>query len=136
MLHSKREVSVTFKTLEFYSRPQQTKMPVPQNSVRCKKEFVEFSALMSKALKHRGKHRQKYLEDIDQFFCDKIIEITMRQKGYFTEVLDREKAVKTRLQSVLNELRSLEDNNHDLRQKLAAKDVFSHNLSSSPENAS
>ena len=111
-------------------------MPVPKNSVRCQKEFAEFSVLMSKALKHRGKHRQKYLEDIDQFFCDKIIEITMRQKGYFTEVLEREKAVKTRLQSVLNELRSLEDKNHDLRQKLAAKDVFSHNLSSSSESAS
>ena len=105
-------------------------MPVPKNSVRCQKEFAEFSVLMSKALKHRGKHRQKCLEDIDQFFCDKIIEITMRQRGYFTEILNREQALKTRLQSVLNELSHLEDQNHDLRQIIrGAKLPFAQDFS-------
>jgi len=109
---------------------------VPKKAVCCKTEFAAFKVLMAKALKHRGKHRQKCLEEIDEFFCDKVYEIMMRQRGYFKEVLDREKALQTRLQSVLNEKSFLEDQNFDLRQKLAAKDVFSHNLSSSSESAS
>ena len=113
-----------------------TNMSVPKKEWCCKKEFADFKILLDRVVQRRGKRRDKHVTELDEFFCDKVYEITMRQKGYFTEVLEREKAVKTRLQSVLNELRSLEDNNHDLRQKLAAKDVFSHNLSSSPVNAS
>ena len=111
-------------------------MPTPKNSVCCKEEFAEFKVLITKALKHRGKHRQRYLDRIDEFFCDKVYEITMRQRGYFMEILNEKKAINTRLQSVLNELRSLEDTNAALRQKLAVKGVFSHNLASSPESAS
>ena len=111
-------------------------MPVPKNSVCCKEEFAEFKVLITKALKHRGKHRQWYLDDIDKFFCDKIKEITMRQREYFMEILNEKKAINTRLQSVLNELSFLEDTCAALRQKLAVKGVFSHNLASETESAS
>jgi DNA-binding PadR family transcriptional regulator len=111
-------------------------MPIPQNIVCCKKEFAEFKVLMSKALKHRGKHRQKYLDRIDEFFCDKVYEITMCQRRYFMEVLNEKKTINNRLQSVLNKNSFLEDANATLRQKLAVKGVFSHNLASSNESAS
>ena len=123
-----------FKTIEYY--PSENKMPVPKKEWCCKTEFAEFKELLDRAFRRRGKERQNHINELEEFFCDKVYEITMRQKGYFTEVLGREKAVKTRLQSVLNELRSLEDKNHDLRQKLASKDVSRHNLSSSSESAS
>ena len=109
---------------------------VPKNWACCQTEFAEFKLLMAKAMKHRGKHRARVMKEIDEFFCDKVYEIMMRQRGYFKEVLDREKVLQTRLQSILNEKSFLEDQNFDLRQKLAAKDVFLHNLSSSTESAS
>ena len=111
-------------------------MPIPKNSVCCKKEFAEFKLLITKALKHRGKHRQRYLDRIDEFFCDKVKEITMRQRGYFMEILNEKKAINTRLQSVLNELSFVQSENAELRQKLAVKGVFSHNPASSTESAS
>ena len=109
---------------------------VPKNQACCQTEFAEFKVLMAKAMKHRGKHRARVMKEIDEFFCDKVYEIMMRQRGYFKEVLDREKALQTRLQSILNEKSNLEDQNYELRQKLAAKDVFLHNPSSSLESAS
>ena len=109
---------------------------VPKKAVCCKSEFAEFKVLMTKALKHRGKHRQRCLEEIDEFFCDKLYEIMMRQRGYFKELLDSKSELERRIHSLQNELSSLECKNHDLRQKLTQKDVFSHSLSSSGENAS
>ena len=109
-------------------------MNVPKNQACCQTEFAEFKVLMAKAMKHRGKHR--VMKEIDEFFCDKVYEIMMRQRGYFKEVLLEKKALQTRLQSILNEKSNLEDQNYDLRQKLAAKDVFLHNPSSSLESAS
>jgi len=111
-------------------------MSVPKNWACCQTEFAEFKLLMAKALKHRGKHRARVLKEIEEFFCDKVREIMMRQRGYFKEVLLEKKALQTRLQSILNEKSNLEDQNYDLRQKLAAKDVFLHNPSSSLESAS
>ena len=111
-------------------------MPIPKNSVCCKEEFAEFKVLITKALKHRGKHRQRYLDRIDEFFCDKVYEIMMRQKGYFTEIMKEKRELEIRLQSVLNEKSYLEDQNHDLRHKLATKGVFSHSPASSQESAS
>ena len=105
-------------------------MNFPKKHICCQGEFQEFKVLMDKALKYRGKHRQRYLEEIDEFFCEKVYEIMMRQRDYFKEILLKNKTLQTRLQSVLNEKSHLEDQNYDLRQKLASKDVFLHNPSS------
>ena len=40
----------------------------------------------------------------------------MRQKGYFKEILNREKELQHRLESVVNENRFLENKNYELRQ--------------------
>ena len=109
---------------------------VPKNHACCQAEFAEYKAMLDRILDRRGKRREKHIQELDEFFCDKVREIMMRQRGYFTEVLLEKKALQTRLQSVLNEKSNLEDKNHDLRQQLAAKDVFSRNPSSSLENAS
>ena len=109
---------------------------MPKNWACCQTEFADFKVLLAKVLKHRGKHRERCLQEIDEFFCDKVREIMMRQRGYFKEVLLEKQALQKRLQSVLNEKNFLEDKNYDLRQKLAAKDVFSHSPSSLTESAS
>jgi len=108
----------------------------PKNWACCQTEFAEFKVMLERVVLRRGKRREKHVQEIEEFFCDKVYEIMMRQRGYFKEVLDREKALQTRLQSILNEKSNLEDQNYDLRQKLAAKDVFLHNPSSSLESAS
>ena len=111
-------------------------MNFPKNWVCCQTEFAEFKVMLERVVSRRGKRREKHVQELEEFFCDKVYEIMMRQRGYFTEVLKEKRALQTRLQSVLNEKSFLEDQNFDLRQKLAAKDVFSHNLSSSSESAS
>ena len=111
-------------------------MSVPKNEWCCRAEFAAFKILLDKVLRRRGRERLKHRTAIDQFFCDKIYEITMRQRGYFTEIMKEKQGLTTRLQSVLNELTALEDKNHGLRQKLAIRDGSSHNLSSWNENAS
>ena len=114
----------------------QKQMPVPKNQWCCKKEFAEFEVFLDRCIRRRGKERKKHIQELHEFFCDKVYEITMRQRGYFMEVLNEKKAINTRLQSVLNELSFLEDTNATLRQKLAVKGVFSHSLASENESAS
>ena len=109
---------------------------VPKKEFCCKSEFVEYKILLDRVVNRRGKRREKHIQDLDKFFCDKIYEVMMRQKGYFKEILNREKELQLRLESVINENRFLENNNYELRQTLASKDVFSHNLEASTENAS
>ena len=97
---------------------------VPSKQYCCQTEFAEFKVFLERVVSRRGKRREKHVLELEEFFCDKVYEIMMRQRGYFKEVLDREKALKARLQSILNEKSFLEDQNFDMRQKLAAKDVF------------
>jgi hypothetical protein len=109
---------------------------VPEKEFCCKSEFVEFKMLLDRIVSRRGKRREKHIQDLDKFFCDKIYEVMLRQKGYFKEILNREKELQLRLESVINENMFLENTNHKLRQTLASKDVFLHNLEASTENAS
>ena len=107
-----------------------TNMSVPKKEWCCQKEFANFKILLDRVVQRRGKRRDKHVTELNEFFCDKIYEIIMRQKGYFTEVLITKRALKTRLQSVLNELSHLEDQNHDLRQIIrGAKLPFAQDFS-------
>ena len=108
----------------------------PKNRACCQSEFADFKVLLERVVRRRGKERQKHILKLEEFFCDKVYEIMMRQRGYFTEVLKEKRELETRLRSVLNEKGFLEDQNFELRQKLAVKDVFLHNPSSSTESAS
>ena len=108
----------------------------PKNWVCCQSEFAEFKVMLERVVSRRGKRREKHILELEEFFCDKVYEIMMRQRGYFTEVLKEKRELETRLRSVLNEKGFLEDQNFELRQKLAVKDVFLHNPSSSTESAS
>jgi len=97
---------------------------IPKKEIACRKEFAEFRVLLTKALKHRGKHRQQYLNDIDDFFCNKIVEITMRQRGYFTEVLQEKQELKRKIKSLENEVESLRRDQQNQRQRtLSLKDI-------------
>ena len=130
-------VNVRFKTNEFILGKSKMNDPkLPKKWIFAQKEFAEFKILIAKALKHRGQHRTRVLKEIDEFFCDKMYELMMRQRGYFTEVMKEKRALEIRLQSVLNEKSYLEDQNHDLRHELATKGVFSHSPASLQENAS
>ena len=109
---------------------------VPKKEWACKEEYVEFNKILERVTTRRGKRKEKHIKELQIFFCDKVYEIMMRQKGYFTEVMKEKRALEIRLESVLNEKSYLEDQNHELRHKLATKGVFSHNPSSSQGNAS
>ena len=108
----------------------------PKKWAFCQKEFADFDDLLERVLSRRGKRREKHVIEIKEFFCDKVYEIMMRQRGYFTEIMKEKRALEIRLQSVLNEKSYLEDQNHDLRHELATKGVFSHSPASLQENAS
>ena len=122
--------------LQLFNICLQKQMPVPKNQWCCKKEFAEFEVFLDRCIRRRGKERKKHIQKLHEFFCDKVYDITMRQRGYFMEILNEKKTINTRLQSVLNKNSFLEDANATLRQKLAVKGVFSHNLASSNESAS
>ena len=109
---------------------------VPKKEWACKEEYVEFNKILERVATRRGKRKEKHIKELQIFFCDKVYEIMMRQKGYFTEVMKEKRALEIRLESVLNEKSYLEDENHDLRHKLATKGVFSHSPASLQENAS
>ena len=111
-------------------------MFVPKREYVCKDEYTQFAAILDRMVSQRGKRREKHRRELHVFFCDKLYEIMMRQRGYFKELLDSKSELERRIHSLQNELSSLECKNHDLRQKLTQKDVFSHSLSSSEENAS
>ena len=120
----KRTKVARFESLQFFPELLNIMNHVPSKQYCCQTEFAEFKVFLERVVSRRGKRREKHVLEFEEFFCDKVYEIMMRQRGYFTEVLDREKVLKARLQSILNEKSFLEDQNFDLRQKLASKDVF------------
>ena len=97
---------------------------LPKKEITCRNEFAEFKVLLTKALKHRGKHREKYLNDIDEFFCNKMHEVIMRQRGYFAEVLDEKKELKRKIKSLENEVDSLRrDQKSEQRKVMSLKEL-------------
>ena len=109
---------------------------VPKKEYACRQEYIEFNKILDRVIRRRGKEREKHKKTLQIFFCDKVYEIMMRQKGYFKELLEEKKELQTRIRSLENELNMLEVKVCTLKQKLMQKGVSSRSLEACQVNAS
>ena len=109
---------------------------VPKREYACRQEYIDFNKILERVKNRRGKRKEKHARELQIFFCDKVYEIMMRQKGYFKELLEEKKELQTRIRSLENELNMLEVKVCTLKQKLMQKGVSSRSLEACQVNAS
>ena len=80
---------------------------VPKKEYVCREEYIEFTKLLERLLRRRGKERNKLIQKLQNFFCEKIYEVMFRQQGYFQEILNEKVELERKVKGLQNEVDSL-----------------------------
>ena len=91
----------------FFKKDSKKMNFVPKREYVCREEYIEFNKILERVRARRGKRKEKHIKDLQIFFCEKIYEVMMRQRGYFTEILTEKVELERKVKGLQNEINSL-----------------------------